>query len=108
MLDTLKLEKGCAVCGFREHPGALHFAHLDPLAKNFNVGHYRVGRSWDALLAEIEKCRVLCANCHAVETVTRRDSERGKARVGGKRPGPGLCKTGCTLHVHAGRRKLSE
>jgi hypothetical protein len=30
-----------------------------------------INRGWDALLTEIDKCEVRCANCHAVATANR-------------------------------------
>jgi Zn finger protein HypA/HybF involved in hydrogenase expression len=53
----------CSICGYRRHLGALTFHHLDPSKKRFEIarGHTR---SWDALVAEVRKCVVLCENCH--------------------------------------------
>ena len=62
-----KLEKGCEMCGYNEHACALQFDHRDPSQKSFHVARGR-DYPWDVFLAEIAKCRVLCANCHAVHT----------------------------------------
>ena len=61
LMRSIKAERGCA-CG--EHdPDVLQFHHRDPSLKKFNVA--QPGTSSEArLLAEIEKCDVLCANCH--------------------------------------------
>lgn len=62
-IDDLKLERGCADCGYRAHPAALDFHHTDPAAKSVNVS--RIGRgSREDILREIDQCIVLCANCH--------------------------------------------
>jgi hypothetical protein len=57
----------CECCGFSDYR-ALHFHHKDPTSKEANVsnmvGH---GASKERILAEIAKCAVLCANCHAIE-----------------------------------------
>ena len=68
-VSKIKSEQGCAICGYNKHPAALQFDHLDPTTKEFNVGS-AVSNSfgWSRIQAEIEKCRVLCANCHAIHS----------------------------------------
>lgn len=63
-VDTIKSSRGCSGCGER-HPGCLEFHHPDPMAKQHNVS-VAIARCipWETILAEIEKCVVLCANCH--------------------------------------------
>ena len=68
LIQQYKLDKGCAVCGYNKHPAALDFAHLDQTTKLFNIGD-NPKRKWEDTLKEIEKCRVLCRNCHSIETV---------------------------------------
>jgi hypothetical protein len=58
---TLKCER----CGFSDYR-ALHFHHL--VDKEYNPSSMLgEGMSWDKFLREIEKCIVLCANCHSIE-----------------------------------------
>lgn len=71
-LSLLKLEHGCMDCGYKEHPEALDFDHRPGTEKRFAISQ-SVGRKWNQLLAEIEKCDIVCANCHRVRTSTRRD-----------------------------------
>ena len=59
------MARGCARCGFKEHPTALHFHHLNPAEKEFNIAQ-NTGLAFSRLKAEIAKCIVLCANCHAI------------------------------------------
>ena len=66
-IRALKLKAGCAICGYNEHACAVEFDHIDPSQKLFNVASGK-DHSWSDFLAEIAKCRILCANCHAVET----------------------------------------
>lgn len=66
-LNQIKQERGCARCGYNEHPAALHFDHRDHTQKSFNISQ-DPKRSWETIEAEIAKCDVLCANCHAVRT----------------------------------------
>ena len=66
-LDQIKLQKGCADCGYNQHPAALDFDHRDGEAKLFNISA-RLTRSWDSILAEVNKCDVVCACCHRIRT----------------------------------------
>ena len=66
-----KMSKGCAVCGYNKHPAALHFDHIDPTTKECELGDNTV--SMPRILKEIEKCQVLCANCHAEKTWENRN-----------------------------------
>lgn len=67
-----KVAQGCTDCGYREHPAALEFDHLPGTNKLFNVMEKVGSYSLDKIWAEIAKCEVVCANCHAIRTATRR------------------------------------
>ena len=64
-LVELKHQLRCNRCG-EAHPGCLQFHHPDPAAKEVTVAD-AVRRGWrrSRIVQEIEKCEVLCANCHA-------------------------------------------
>jgi hypothetical protein len=79
-LDGIKLKSGCVDCGYNAHPAALHFDHIDPLAKSFTIAA-GWSRAKHLLEAEIAKCEVRCANCHAVRTVTEKHGGRGRPRI---------------------------
>ena len=64
-----KLAAGCFDCGYKEYPEALQFDHVSGTKKGI-IGQF-LDKSWGKLLAEIEKCEVRCANCHAVATKRR-------------------------------------
>lgn len=49
------------------HISCLEFHHRDPSKKEGNVGQIMSRCSTKKLLEEIEKCEVLCANCHRKE-----------------------------------------
>jgi 5-methylcytosine-specific restriction endonuclease McrA len=53
----------CKICGYNRSIRALHFHHLDPKTKSFNVS----GKTMSLAVAQSEaaKCMLLCANCHA-------------------------------------------
>ena len=62
-----KIERGCCVCGYRDSFSALHFDHINPSSKSFSLSRTN-GRSMDEVRAEMAKCTVMCANCHAVRS----------------------------------------
>jgi hypothetical protein len=69
---TIKLERGCIDCGFRAHPAALQFDHRDPNDKVAGVSFLAMRSApWAVIEAEIAKCDVRCANCHAIRTAER-------------------------------------
>jgi hypothetical protein len=46
-------------------PCCLEFHHLNPNTKDFDLASAaRQGYSWDRLMKEVDKCAVLCSNCH--------------------------------------------
>ncbi len=55
----------CVICGYDGCVSALHFHHLDPSSKRFHLSMQGVTRSLVAARAEMAKCVLLCANCHA-------------------------------------------
>ena len=62
--------KGCQICGETD-PVVLQFHHLRD--KEANVSNLiSNGRKWERVLEEIEKCQILCANCHFRKTAKER------------------------------------
>jgi hypothetical protein len=58
----------CHDCG-REFPGVcMDFDHRDPETKAGSVSKMAVRAKIPALLAEIAKCDLVCANCHRLRT----------------------------------------
>ncbi|HEY7932324.1 MAG TPA: helix-turn-helix domain-containing protein [Solirubrobacteraceae bacterium] len=55
----------CALCGYDRCVGALHFHHIDPASKQFHLSMHGATRALAAVRAEMAKCVLLCANCHA-------------------------------------------
>lgn len=58
----------CVDCGYVGALAALDFHHRDSGTKEFAISAFR--GSWTNLLAEVEKCDLLCANCHRVRHST--------------------------------------
>jgi len=57
----------CEKCGYDKCQGALDFHHVDPTEKDFNISKAR-HTSWEKhhikIKSELDKCQLLCANCH--------------------------------------------
>lgn len=65
----------CEECG-ENHPACLDFHHLNPVDKKFSVSSHHDRPSKQALIEEIAKCRVLCANCHRKEHWNERELKK--------------------------------
>lgn len=58
----------CTDCGVVYIPAAMDYDHLSDKIKNIaDLMDY----SWDYIQAEIEKCELVCANCHRIRTWDR-------------------------------------
>jgi fructose/tagatose bisphosphate aldolase len=92
MLNKIKTDKGCETCGYNANPVALQFDHIDPETKFVDAAGKRlspgsmISYSQSAILSEIAKCRVLCANCHAIHSFDQGMEMRanGTMRKGGR------------------------
>lgn len=65
---SLKAGKPCADCGGTFDPVAMQWDHLPGFSKEGNVGDLVRRHNRRKVLEEIEKCELVCANCHAVRT----------------------------------------
>lgn len=54
----------CEICGYSKCYEALDFHHRDPSIKSFGLSAKGITRSWDKIKDEIDKCVLICANCH--------------------------------------------
>ena len=54
----------CEICGYKKCISALEFHHLDPNEKEFGVGEKGYTRSIEAVKNELDKCILVCSNCH--------------------------------------------
>jgi len=55
----------CKRCDFVGHFSCYDFHHLVPKTKEMNWGQMRK-KSWNNLLRELNKCILLCGNCHKI------------------------------------------
>lgn len=66
-VNEAKRQNGCKRCGI-DDPASLDYHHPDDVKKEMGVGSMIThGYGKDALKAEINRCEVLCANCHRKE-----------------------------------------
>lgn len=56
--------KKCIFCGYIKYQGALEFHHLDARTKEFGIGYKGAARSWIKTKKELDKCVLVCSNCH--------------------------------------------
>lgn len=55
----------CKRCGFNENISILHFHHLDPGDKKYNISE-KLNRGFEFIQSELNKCILLCVNCHLI------------------------------------------
>ena len=62
--NEFKATLKCCRCG-ESHPACLDFHHRDPKEKEVNLAT-AVNKCWSKkkILEEVEKCDVICSNCH--------------------------------------------
>ncbi len=66
MQKAIKYKGGkCIVCKYSKSSRALSFHHLNPAEKSFGISARGITRSWDKVQKELDKCVLVCANCHA-------------------------------------------
>lgn len=53
----------CEICGYAKCLAALEFHHKNPNEKEFSISSKNI-RSFEAYLKEVDKCILLCSNCH--------------------------------------------
>lgn len=54
----------CERCGYDKSIAALDFHHKDPTEKDFGISDEGITRSWEVIQHELDKCMLVCANCH--------------------------------------------
>lgn len=54
----------CIKCNYDKCIDALEFHHTDPTKKDFGISHKGFTRSWKVIREELDKCILVCSNCH--------------------------------------------
>lgn len=62
----------CLDCSYQGPPFMFDFDHRDPCQKEFGVSGNGLTRSYAKMLAEAEKCDLVCARCHQMRTHRQR------------------------------------
>jgi hypothetical protein len=69
---ALKADRPCSDCGGVFHPAAMQWDHIPGTEKVADVAQLVTRHNRSAVLAEIAKCELVCANCHALRSFQRR------------------------------------
>jgi hypothetical protein len=54
----------CVDCGYEGNISVLEFHHKDHTQKEFGIGDGI--KSWETMKKEVDKCELLCSNCHRI------------------------------------------
>jgi hypothetical protein len=68
----------CIKCGYAKCVDAMDFHHRDPTIKDFQIGAGGVYHRFELVKIELDKCDLLCANCHRELHASVRDLEPPK------------------------------
>lgn len=64
IVQQIKVESTCKECG-ENHVACLDFHHRSPKKKKYTIENMVAGKyALSRIMLEIQKCDVLCANCH--------------------------------------------
>lgn len=55
----------CVQCSYNKCLRAMEFHHLDPNEKDFGISANGYTLSWEKIKKELDKCILVCSNCHA-------------------------------------------
>ena len=66
-VSAVKESSPCADCKINYPAHVMEFDHING-DKSYNISQMVHNCSWDDLLEEIDKCEVVCANCHRQRT----------------------------------------
>jgi hypothetical protein len=83
----------CVRCGYDRCIKAMTFHHRDPAAKGFAISQM-LDRAWAVLKPELDKCDLLCFNCHMEEHCSQDQATRTALGVPKKH--------GCMPHSESG------
>ncbi len=75
MYDYMK-SKCCVECGEKDIC-CLQFDHRNPEDKCYNISSIISRQKWDTILKEIDKCDIVCANCHTRRTAKQQEWYKG-------------------------------
>jgi hypothetical protein len=82
-VEAIEYKGGCCkICGYNKCKESMDFHHRNPEDKEYDWNKLRL-TSWEKITKELDKCDLLCKNCHAEEHVRLRinNSKRKKKDV---------------------------
>lgn len=88
----------CSLQANKDNLACFEFHHRDPAEKDFQIGRV-ANKSWHSIVNELDKCELLCSNCHKQKHSTRFDSDILKEA---------LQYTGPNEQIEDGIRNLSD
>lgn len=88
----------CQRCGYDKYIGALQFHHRNPDLKDPNWNLIK-NRHFDKIKEELDKCDLLCSNCHAEVHHEIRMSKKNMPPTTGQRQD---CKSYCQISIICG------
>ena len=74
-IESILGDVRCSRCGYDKNLAALEFHHEDPDAKEAKISDMKCA-SLEVLRKELEKCEILCSNCHREEHRKNMTKER--------------------------------
>lgn len=63
-IEQIKANVPCYLCSEKYPPCVMDFHHRDPEEKYKTIGALTTSYAWDTVKEELDKCILLCANCH--------------------------------------------
>ena len=98
----------CQRCGFNENLAALQFHHRDPNVKEFGINR-GISKNFESVKAELDKCDLLCANCHAtVHALLAQVVERDPEEVGAGGASPSESTNSAPEPLHGTRARYLQ
>ena len=71
----------CEICGYNKCLNALDFHHRNPEEKEYALNTANYNKSFEKLKKEVDKCILVCANCHREIHEEERDKEFLKTKT---------------------------
>lgn len=70
-VNSIKSKTPCSDCKIIYPPFVMDFDHLDGSTKDGIVSYFTKTGRIEAMKREIQKCEVVCSNCHRIRTHSR-------------------------------------
>ena len=107
-IEAIKYKGGkCIKCGYDRCYSALEFHHRDKTQKEFCWSQMR-NKAWATIIRELDKCDLLCANCHREEHFDKRVLSRiieWRNEIEEKKVKPQIC-PGCRNEFKAKQKRV--